>query len=809
MINALISGQAGTYAVLSRLPVLYHLDGGSVELSSNDVSGAFRGCTDTQRVKVKTVEEALKKCKALRNCDRALRFVLHILDDPGEDRWDLSQAADALLQSPEVFDYVIGSLYVDAFPTTASAQRALDDLHDFRRLTQLLEEVLRDQLLIKRVRSLFDAADNSEFESDVAYQRYREQIFRLAVQRELVCLVRDGKNVEFFLLQLNRKFLGVPGARRAIETWTAAFRAQRKKLPNLIEDEPVEESERSDRSIRGRGVYERIRSQQAAIAERLKQRDIEAARKFAFELIRGQQSNSTSEQIAKSLSLLAHLAKTNGVPELQLEWAREAVERNPNDVITYSHLIDALVGANRLYEASEVVDRAAELHPGLFTMNARARILRARGEFEAARAMYLQGAKQFPHDPDYVVVRIGAAETLRDMGRYDEAFSEYTKLGQEFPTDEVIWCGLASVHLDMGNFDKAIQNFGKALRRADSVARSGRATAYKLAGQFDQALRLYDQLLKEFPNDKVVLCGRADVFRVKGDLSSALSSFDLAIERSPFSPDPVRGKIEVLREKGDLAAAEQLLISARDKFPHDPGLASLHAELLESKAAWPLALSAHEEVIKNFPRSQGARLGRARVLRKLGRAKDALDVYGDLLAEQPYQTAASLGRASTLIEVGELESAETILRSSHPPKSLFDWRKHFLLALLHQARGDFKKSKSMLELGARKTPFVRMRRLHAAALARMNLRQGKPSEAVRVVDAQPNEISNVVRLHALAASGRTESARDAWSRIADRDPHIELATEIARRFRIDANPPQHDLDWIYKSEERALLREAA
>ncbi|MGY3482182.1 tetratricopeptide (TPR) repeat protein [Bradyrhizobium sp. USDA 4011] len=809
MINAIISGEAGTCAVLSRLPIVYDLEGESVELSSNDLSGVFRGCTDTQKIKVKTTEEALGKCRALHNCDRALRFVLHVLDDPGEDRWELAQAADALLEAPDVFDYVIGCLYVDALPTTDSAQAACQDLHNFSRLKNLLEEVLRDQLLIGRVRKLFDAADNSEFESDAVYRRYREKIFKLAAQRELVCLVRDGKSIEFFLLQLNRKLLGISGARRAIETWAAPFRVQRKKLPQLVVEESLEDAEHSDRSSRSRGVFERITTQQAEIARRLKERDIENAQKFASELIRGQKSHSTTEQIAKSLSKLAQLAKTNGVPELQLEWARAAVECNPTDRITHSHLIDALIRQNRLYEASEAVDQAAKLHQGLFVLNARARILRARGDFEASRAMYLEGAEQFPHDPDYVVVRVGAAETLRDMGRYDEALLEYTRLTQEFPTDEVLWCGLASVHLDMGNFDKAIQNFGKALNREDSVARSGRATTYKQAGQFDQALRLYDQLLREFPNDIVVLCGRAEVFRVKGDLPSALSSYELAIERNPFSPEPVRGKFEVLREKGELVAAEQLLNSARVQFPHDPGLASLHAELLESKAAWHLALSAHEDVLKNFPRSVGARLGRARVLNRLGRLTDALTVYGALLAEQPYLTAATLGRASTLIEMGNLASAEDILRLPRAPKSIFEWRKHFLLASLYHARGDFKKSKNMFETGARKTPFVKIRRLHAAALARMSLRQGKPSEAVRVVDAQPNEISNVVRFHALAASGRTELARDAWSRITDRDPNIELATEIARRFRIDANPPQHDLDWIYRLEERALLREAA
>ena len=131
------------------------------------------------------------------------------------------------------------------------------------------------------------------------------------------------------------------------------------------------------------------------------------------------------------------------------------------------------------------------------------------------------------------------------------------------------------------------------------------------------------------------------------------------------------------------------------------------------------------------------------------------------------------------------------------------------MALLHQAQNDQRKSKAMFEFGMSKTPFVKIRRLYAAAFSRLKLRQGEPSVAVRAIEAEPNEISNIIRLHALAASGRVELARDAWSRIRSDDTNLELATEIACRFQIVAQQPKHDLAWIYNSEERVMLLEAA
>ena len=593
--------------------------------------------------------------------------MLHLLDDSGQDRHALTETIERLLENPNTVDFVTASLYVDALPNTDTIQTILSDFAHLTRMSKVLGEVLRDQSTIRTVRELLDQADSTEFESEADYQSFRYRILQSSTQRDLVHLVRDGKNIEFFLLQLNSSLRNIGGSRRAIETWTANFRAKPKRLPDHAanEDEYSEQLERDNGSTRGRGILEQIRSQQAAIEQRLKARNLAAAEKFASDLIRGQKSNSTPEQIAKSLSLLAQLAKKNGVPELQLEWATEAVTYNPNDVITFSHLFDAFIQQNRLHEASEVIDRAEKLHPGVFVMTSRAKLLRARGDFEQARAMYLKAAAEFPHDPEYPRARAGSAETLRDMGRYDQALAEYNKLVQEFPTEEVWWCGLASVYLDMGMFDKAIQNFGKAIRGRDAVARNGRATAYKQAGQFDQALRIYDQLIREYPNDGVALCGRAEVFRVKGDLTSALTSYEQAIERNPFTPAPLIGKFEVLREIGNFVESGILLEAARLRFPQDPTLASIHAELLEGRADWLSALSAYDEVIKNFPRAVRAQLGRARVLRRIGRSQDALDVYGALLAAQPYSASARLGRAATLIELKAFAAAEELLLE-HP-----------------------------------------------------------------------------------------------------------------------------------------------
>ena len=303
MMEAIISGQAGAYAVISKPIVLYDLDGRRVELSSGEWWSAFRGCTDVRRLKVKSKNEALETCKDLRSKDRALRFTLHLLDG-SEDRAELAEAIERLLDTATTAEFVSNSLYVAPLPSTETAIAAQHDFSHLTRLSTLLGGVLSDQVLIGQVRELFDQADVSEFEDEGAYSDFRRRIFQLGFQKELVSLVKEQKSIEFFLLQLNSNFRNITGARRALESWTENF------VPSVeicrttlhLMRGALEIPERSNLSTKGRGILEQIRSQQSAITQRLKSRDVAYARKFAADLIRSQRGVSTEEQIAKSLA---------------------------------------------------------------------------------------------------------------------------------------------------------------------------------------------------------------------------------------------------------------------------------------------------------------------------------------------------------------------------------------------------------------------------------------------------------------------------------------------------------------------------
>ena len=70
----------------------------------------------------------------------------------------------------------------------------------------------------------------------------------------------------------------------------------------------------------------------------------------------------------------------------------------------------------------------------------------------------------------------------------------------------------------------------------------------------------------------------------------------------------------------------------------------------------------------------------------------------------------------------------------------------------------------------------------------------------------------MIWLHALAASGRKSTAKATFEQIVSNEVNasiIELSKEIASRYNIVDFPSSKSREWIFATEQRELLREAA
>jgi tetratricopeptide (TPR) repeat protein len=96
--------------------------------------------------------------------------------------------------------------------------------------------------------------------------------------------------------------------------------------------------------------------------------------------------------------------------------------------------------------------------------NRRAETLRSLGRFDDALKAYEDTATAFPSD---VVARTGRAETLRSLGRFDDALKAYEDTANAFPFERVVRNALTRTLIQIGRYDDVEDWLQWQPRRAD------------------------------------------------------------------------------------------------------------------------------------------------------------------------------------------------------------------------------------------------------------------------------------------------------------------------------------------------------
>lgn len=816
-LKALISGQAAAAVILGRQPELRVLDAQPrTGVDASEFLRIFDGCRDVKEVSTETVEQVDKLVERAWASDRALKLFLFLLD-PEEPRDELSEyaecveelIADQIVRLSLEYRLLSSPLpnLVEIIGVEEACRRAPETLGVFR-------EIISLQVQVQKVFDAFEGVPAIIFGGGAEKAAFRETLVDDGSFKDLVRSLAQNEDISFLKLKL----VGSHRANSAaITQWTSSLqkgpmrrqRAQESKeliAEDWVDDWPEAEPHQNYQA------FLQVRTQQTVIVEKLKSRDLVAARRLTRELIDTQKLNSTNDQIAKSLSALAQQAKRHEIPELQLEWSEWATEVNPLDPRTFGHFADALIGLGRLVDAESALDRVQQAGDPFYAATGRARILRVLGRPFEARGAYLAAMAEFADSPQIIFAWAGAAETLRDMGENEKALGEYRVITDRWPLETSGWAGLASVLMDMGRLDDAIMTFGKA-SAGDRIglSKNGRATAYKLAGNFDAALRLYDEVVRDLPNNHVALCGRAEVLRAKGQFAAALDAYDRAIIRAPYAVVPITGKATILREMERFKEASVQYRIGIEKFPFDHRLATGLAAVLRGQGHYDQALAAFDEVLQKFPFDLQARISRAAVLHRLGAHEHALLVYDEILQDRPYASGAVSGKAAVLLSLKRYEEAAQLLPDVRPTSQV-EWRRFGLRAFLVESTGGAGAAAKLLERGLESCPFAKETRSMRSALAALELRRNRPRDARRLVEAAPSGVSNVVALHVLAAAHRPGLARQRLEEIINGEGPaivVELAREIARRHNLIDELPHETWSWINDVEREVLISEAA
>ena len=156
------------------------------------------------------------------------------------------------------------------------------------------------------------------------------------------------------------------------------------------------------------------------------------------------------------------------------------------------------------------------------------------------------------------------AETLRDLGRHEEALAAFEETMRRFPQDDVAPNARAETLRELGRHEEALAAFEETMRRfpQNVVAPTARAETLRELGRPEEALAAFEETMRRFPRNEVAPTAGAETLRELGRPEEALAAFEETMRRFPRSEVAPNACADLLGSLGRLDEAEALLAAA-------------------------------------------------------------------------------------------------------------------------------------------------------------------------------------------------------------------------------------------------------
>jgi len=239
----------------------------------------------------------------------------------------------------------------------------------------------------------------------------------------------------------------------------------------------------------------------------------------------------------------------------------EALRLDPNEPIIRSDLASALVANGQLAQGiaqfQETLRRSPDYDParealGLITQDVFSNAIE---RCEAALAAH-------PDDP---AAHANLAELLADMGRRDEAITQFEQTIRLDPKNAGAHYNLANLLAEYGRDAQAISHYAAAAQLAPSDARIqiNLGNLFLKQAHWDQAIAAYAGALRVDPSTFAAHNNIAIALANRGDLAQATAHFREAARLNPHQPDIHSELAEVLERQGLHDQAQRESAAAR------------------------------------------------------------------------------------------------------------------------------------------------------------------------------------------------------------------------------------------------------
>jgi Tfp pilus assembly protein PilF len=338
-------------------------------------------------------------------------------------------------------------------------------------------------------------------------------------------------------------------------------------------------------------------------------------------------------------------------------------------------------------------------------------------------------------NPGHVQARLRMAQVLttsNDPGVVERARNDLQELGKNATAAPEVLNTLAYAELRLGHIDSAIDSLDRILAQA-----SGDVSTYAMLA----AAKLLNHDAKGAEEALLTACKQAkdpaDARRILGDFyaeqkrsAEAETQYRAALSVDPKNPTTLLNLARLQIEQGRTQEADGILrrLSKLDDYH------SIHAIFLFEHGQRDQAIGELEKLAKDTPDDRTLRSNLAVAYRAAGRSSDASKLLAQALKRNPKDTDALLQRAEIGIGAKDFTQAEADLNqvlSLRPDAA----EVHYLLAKLHQAKGEMLTYRQDLSEALKTNPNLLMVRVELAQSLSSNALGARA--AIDILNAAP------------------------------------------------------------------------
>lgn len=267
------------------------------------------------------------------------------------------------------------------------------------------------------------------------------------------------------------------------------------------------------------------------------------------------------------------------------------------------------------------------------------------------------------------------AERERLLGHFDKAAEGYKQFLYDNPDNGAAWYGLARTYTSMKDLVNAIDAIGKAvnLEPDNEWYLTYQADLFEQTGQAKDAVRIYENLTKRFPQTAEFLERLAYLAVLAGDPQGGLKALDRLEKLTGVTEETADKKHLIYVGMGETKKAAAELQKLADTYPHELQYRRHLAEFYERNGDANAARKVYEDILRRDPDDPVAKLA---VLQKSGSDETYLQSLKPLFQDAgvsidakvkeilPYfsklEGNAAPGLVQILLELGQL------VEKSHP-----------------------------------------------------------------------------------------------------------------------------------------------